>query len=127
MKPLTIYSNGREYMAVIEYSKAIDVKAHFKQCPEYGFKNINRFRNLMRQGELWRWKEEVKEQGFEIVAFDKVVNDLFPNGYTWATFTKFLFIAFGADAFINVLTSAIVLNEANPNPADVMRQLKDVL
>lgn len=127
MKPLTIYSNGREYMAVIEYSKAIDVKAHFKQCPEYGFKNINRFRNLIRQGELWRWKEEVKEQGFEIVAFDKVVNDLFPNGYTWATFTKFLFIAFGADAFINVLTSAIVLNEANPNPADVMRQLKDVL
>lgn len=114
-------------MAVIEYSKAIDVKAHFKQCPEYGFKNINRFRNLIRQGELWRWKEEVKEQGFEIVAFDKVVNDLFPNGYTWATFTKFLFIAFGADAFINVLTSAIVLNEANPNPADVMRQLKDVL
>ena len=127
MKRLTIYSNGREYMAAIEYSKAIDVKAHFKQCPEYGFKNITRFKNLIKQGELWRWKEEIKEQGFQVVALDDVVNHLFPNGYTWATFTKFLFIAFGADAFLNIVTSAIVLNEKHTTPTDVLRQLKDVL
>ena len=127
MKRLTIYSNGIEYLAAIEHTKALDVRAHFKQCPEYGFKNIQKFRNLMIKGELWRWKEEIKEQGFQVVAIDDVITHLFPNGYTWATFTKFLFIAFGADAFLNIVTSAIILNENKTTATDVLRQLKDVL
>lgn len=124
MKPLTLYFNGSEYMAGIQYSKALDIRAHFLPCKEYGFKNVVRFSKLREVGEHWRWMDEVTAEGFRVVKFNDVVNDIFPNGYTWATFTKFLFTAFGADAFINITVSAIATNEHKPNENEILIKLR---
>ena len=120
-KKLTYYTDGKQYLAGIEYSNAVDVRAHFAKCPEYGFKKYLKFDKLMSIGEYWIYKDELRSKGFVETSFDTITEDIFPNGYTWPIFTKFLIVAFGYEYFLNAVLSAARVNE-EPNRMEADRE-----
>ena len=126
MKPLKLFTDGQgQYYAAVEYSKSLDIRAHFAACPEYGIKTYIRFSKLMEAGEYWKYKEEIPE--FYSITLNEVIDQVFPNGYTYATFTKFLSMALGYDAFVSIIVSSICTNEVRPNPSEIINKLRRAL
>ena len=111
---IQFYTNGKEYLGAIEHTKALDIKSHFTICSEYGIKTNSSKASLMLMGEYWQFKEDLKEKGFEPISLDTIVSEVFPQGYTYPTFTKFLVRVLGYEGFISFLVNSISTNESNP-------------
>ena len=111
---IQFYTNGLDYIGAIEHSKALDIKSRFKLCPEFGIKKITNHSNLMLIREYWKFKEEIQNEGYQSTTLNEIVNKVFPNGYTFPTFAKFLLAVLGHEGFISFIINSVTSNEDNP-------------